>query len=75
MPMPFPNLSDRTLRRAPGVSGAVWRWMLPALLLGFIGTLLTIALYRYSGQSVPHYLLYHSLIELVSVGTASTASC
>jgi len=46
----------------------VRRRLLLALLLGIIGVLVTIGLYLYSRQSVPHYLLYHSLIELFSVG-------
>jgi len=52
----------------PAGAGIVWHRLLIVLLFSIIGALITIGLYLYSKLSVPHYLLYHSLIELFSVG-------
>jgi len=60
--------SSATLCNTPAGAGAVWRCLLLGILFGIIGIALTIGLYIYSGQSTSHYLLYHSLIELFSVG-------
>ncbi|MHB0935889.1 MAG: sensor histidine kinase [Armatimonadota bacterium] len=67
--MPTPSANSSTMPcKAPAGAGAVWRCLLLGLLFGIAGIVLTILLYIYSGQSTPHYLLYHSLIELFSVG-------
>ena len=66
--MHTPSANPSTPRTAPAGAGALWRGLLLGLLLGLAGFAFTVALFIYSSQGTPQYLLYHSLIELFSVG-------